>query len=187
MIALNAELAVSIFHHHVWIFLAGFVGAALVVIILLLLRRRGVQIPGFGKPGGYKKVLVAAISRPFSEAAISLALEMAGARGVIETLYVVEVPIDRPLDVEVEPQLNQGMDALEDASRLGRNNGKRLVPRLERSRQGSRTIVELQRRGEFDGIVLELRPGAKSERVDRKIAEYIQENATCPVVVITGK
>ncbi len=182
-----ATEAVSVVHHHVWIFLAGFGGAAVVVIILLVLRRRGFKIPGLGKPGEYKKVMVAAIARPFSEAAISLALEMAGSRGVIETLYVVEIPIDRPIETEAEPQLMEGMDALEDASRLGRSMGKRIVPRLERSRQGSRTIVDLQRRGEFDGIVLELLPGAKSEKVDRKIAEYIQENATCPVIVITGK
>ncbi len=176
-----------IFHHHVWIFLAGFLGAVLIVAILLMLRRRGYRIPGLGQPGAYKKVLIAAIARPFSEAAVSLALEMAGSRGVIETLYVVEIPIDRPLEGEVEAELTQGMDALEDVSRLGRSMGKRIVPRLERSRQGSRTIVELQQRGAFDGIVLEMRPGVKSERVDRKIAEYVQENATCPVVVISGK
>ncbi len=176
-----------ILHHHVWIFLAGFLGAALIVTILLLLWRRGYRIPGLGKPGEYQKVLVAAIARPFSEAAVSLALEMAGSRGVIETLYVVEVPIDRPLEGEAEGELAEGMDALEDASRLGRNMGKRIVPRLERSRQGSRTIVELQQRGAFDGIVLELRPGTKSDRIDRKIADYVQENATCPVVIITGK
>lgn len=174
-------------HHHVWIFLAGFLGAALIAVSLLILWRRGYRIPGLGKPGEYKKVLVAAIARPFSEAAVSLALEMAGRRGVIETLYVVEIPIDRPLEGEVEAELTQGMDALEDVSRLGRSMGKRIVPRLERSRQGSRTIVELQKKGAFDGIVLELRPAVKSERIDRKIAEYVRENATCPVVIISGK
>lgn len=176
-----------IFHHHVWIFLTGFLGAVLIVALLLILRRRGFRIPGLGQPGEYKKVLIAAIARPFSEAALSLALEMAGSRGVIETLYVVEIPVDRPLESEMETELNQGMDALEDASRLGRSMGKRIVPRLERSRQGSRTIVELQRKGAFDGIVLEMRSGVRSEKIDRKIADYIQENATCPVVIISGK
>ncbi len=176
-----------ILHHHVWIFLAGFLGAVLIMLVLLVAWRRGLRLPGLKQRGEYHKVLVAAIARPFSEAAISLALEMTGTRGVVETVYVVEVPIDKPLEAEVEAELAAGMEALEDAARLGRSMGKQIVPRLERARQGSRTIVDLQRAGDFDGVVLELRPGARSDRIDRKIAEYIQENATCPVVVITGK
>jgi nucleotide-binding universal stress UspA family protein len=151
------------------------------VFVFVLARPRGVSFRG----PGYEKVMVATVMRPFNKKAVALAGQMAGRGGIVETLYVAEIPMNRPLESEAEAELSEGMDALEESPKIGKKVGVRPIPRLERSRLGSKTIVELQRNEGFDAVVLSINPGKRSEREGRKIAEYVQEHATCTVVVVS--
>ncbi len=134
----------------------------------------------------YRKVLVVAVDEPFTRRSIELAVSMAGRHGVIETLYVTEVPISRSLEVEAEEETARGLEALEEAARVGRSLGRRLLPGLEKARMGSKAVVEVQRRGGFDLVVFDLYPGERLRRANRKIAEYLQEKAGCTVMLVGG-
>ena len=111
---------------------------------------------------------------------------MAGRSGSIKTLYVTEIPVSRSLEVEAEEETARGLKALEEASLLGSSLGKRFLPAFEKTRQGSKAIVELQRRDHFDLVLFDLQPGERLRRTNRKIAEYIQEKAGCTVMIVGG-
>jgi hypothetical protein len=134
----------------------------------------------------FRKILVASVDEPFTRRSIELAVSMAGKRGLIETFYVTEVPINRSLEVGAEEDTARGLAALEEASLVGGTLGKRLLPGLEKTRMGSKAVVELQRRAGFDLIVFDLQPGDRLRRANRKIAEYLQEKAGCTVMIVGG-
>ena len=168
--------------------IVGLAAAGILVLVFVYARLRGAFTFASGRERlGYRKVIVATIDRPFSKDAIALASGMAGRKGILETFYVVEIPLDRPFDTGGEQELASGMDALEKAERIARRYGVRPIPRMEKARLGSKKVVEVQKGEDFDAVVLYLQESAKSERDDRKIIEYVQANATCPVVVITGR
>ena len=79
------------------------------------------------------------------------------------------------------------MEELEESARIAKKLGVRPLPRLERSRLGSKTIVEIQREEAFDAVVLDVRLGNRSGRQGRKVAEYVQKHATCNVIVVSGQ
>ncbi len=136
---------------------------------------------------GYGKVLVATIGRPFDENAIGVAARIVARDGLVQTLYVAEIPLNRPLESGAEQELSAGMEELEESASIAKKLGVRPLPRLERSRLGSKTIVEIQKEEAFDAVVLDVRLGNKSGRQGRKVAEYVQEHATCRVIVVSGQ
>lgn len=166
--------------------LAGLALAAVAVGLLALARSRGVSLPGL-KAGGrnYDKVMIASVARPFEPEGLDVAVRLAGKKGTLETVYVAEIPLNRPLESGAESELATGMEALEDAARIARDAGRTPLPRIERSRLGSRTIVEIQREEGFDVVVMTVTLGNRSEREGRKIAGYVGDHATCDVVVVT--
>lgn len=167
----------------------GLLLAFLALAVLVWMNLRGVMnFPRAGKGGPiYNKVLVVAIGHPFSERAIDLAVRTVGREGLIETLYIVEIGLDRPLQVVADEEIDLGMGALEEAALMGKKKGKRLLPRLEKARMGSKKILELQRAEGFDLLVLDLQRASKNREIIEKIAGYIQSKATCTVVVLSGK
>src|SRR4030042_4876465 len=109
----------------------GLLLAVMIFAVLVWMNARGhVNMP-LARAGGtdYNKVLVVAIGHPFSEKAIDLSVRMAGRTGLIETLYVVEIGLDRPLQVVADEELDLAMSALEEAALMGKTRGQRLLPR----------------------------------------------------------
>lgn len=167
---------------------AGVVLAALVALLISYVKTGGVLRLFVGQRyAGYRKVLVATVGRPFDEKAISIAARVVAREGLVQTLYVAEIPLNRPLESGAEQELSAGMEELEESASIAKRLGVRPLPRLERSRLGSKTIVEIQREEAFDAVVLDLRLGNKSGRQGRKAAEYVQEHATCKVIVVSGQ
>jgi nucleotide-binding universal stress UspA family protein len=167
---------------------AGVILAALVMLLISYAKTGGIL--GFfvsQRYAGYRKVLVATIGRPFDENAISVAARVVAQEGLVQTLYVAEIPLNRPLESGAEQELSAGMEELEESARIAKKLGVRPLPRLERSRLGSKTIVEIQREEAFDAVVLDVRLGNRSGRQGRKVAEYVQKHATCNVIVVSGQ
>ena len=104
----------------------------------------------------------------------------------METLYILEVGLDHPLDVPPEAELDKGMKALDMAARFGFQHGTRFIPRLEKVRMGSKAILDLQAKEGFDLLVMDLGSARGSSRDMLKIAEYVREKASCTVLVISG-
>jgi nucleotide-binding universal stress UspA family protein len=171
-------------------FIVGLAAGLLLVLVLMLIfvltRSRWLSLfVNRSRGPRYEKVMVATVMRPFDERAVLLAAKMAGRDGIIETVYIIEIPMNRPLESEAEAELSVGMDSLAESAKIGETAGTRPIPRLERSRLGSKTIVEIQRNEGFDAVVMAISPGRRSSREGRKIAEYVQEHATCTVVVVS--
>ena len=160
-----------------------------IIFVLLILNSKGIVGSSRASEAGagHQKVLVATVENPFSERAINLAMRMAGRRGIVETLYVIEIGLERPLQVVADEEIARGMRALEEASYIGKRDGKRLLPRLEKARMGSKAVLDVQGQEGFGLVVLDLVESVKMEDITRKIAEYVQEKATCTVVVLSGK
>jgi Universal stress protein family len=161
-----------------------------VIIAMLVWMNSGgyIKLP-MKKLGGpvYSKVMLIAIGHPFSEKAIDLSVRMAGREGLVETLYIMEIGLDRPLQVVADEEIDLGMSALEKAAITARKRGKRLLPRLEKARMGSKKILEIQKEEGFDLLVLDLQRDSKNSEIIEKIARYIQKKATCTVVVLSEK
>jgi nucleotide-binding universal stress UspA family protein len=166
------------------------VGIGIVVLVTLVLafvRPRLAWLTGrrAGQAITVNKVMVATLGAPFNPKAIALAAAMAGESGVIQTVYILEIPLNQPLESEAEAELAIGMEALEEAEKIGRQNGVRVLPKLEKTRLGSKAVVEMQKDEGFDAIILEVKLGSRSQRVGRKVAEYVQEHASCIVLVVS--
>jgi nucleotide-binding universal stress UspA family protein len=171
-------------------FLIGFgtaIGVLLLVVVAGLLVRY--YSPRLFRPHTrlFKKVLVASVGAPFSRVALEMATRLAGDDGILETVYIVEVPMDQPLDGSFESELSRGMVALEEAGRMAKRKGRSPVPRMERSRLGSKTIVEIQKNEDFDVVVLSAKPDTKTQKESSKMSEYIRENAGCTVIDVLEK
>jgi nucleotide-binding universal stress UspA family protein len=123
----------------------------------------------------YAKILVASVQNPFTKRSLNTAVRMSDRGGIIETLYVIEIGMERPLDVVADDEVANALQALEDASYEGRRRGKRLLPRLEKARMGSKVILDIQHR-----------EGAMANTM-RKIVQYVREKASCTVIVLSGK
>lgn len=163
----------------------GIVATAVVLLLLDLARSQGLISKGRREPQGYRKVMIATVDHPFDPRALTLASKMAAGGGILETVYLIEIPLNRPLESESGDEIASGMQALEEAAMLAARDGLRPLPRLERTRMGSKTVVEIQRKEGFDAVVLDVHPGKRMGRVGSRIAEYVQEHATCPVVVVS--
>jgi hypothetical protein len=171
----------------VYIALVAVLVAAGVFVLLYVRRRKTPLLSRRAARTAYSKVLVVTVDRHFSAEAVALAAGMTDRDGVLETLYVLEIPLNRPMGGETESGLAEGMEALEEAARIARGYGVSALPRLERSRRSSTTVVELQRKEAHDLVVTALQLDAPSQKEQRRIVEYIQENVTCPVVVLSER
>ena len=171
-------------------FLVGFLTALGVILLVglaaLLIRYYS---PRLFRPHTrlFRKVLVASVGAPFSRVALEMATRLAGDDGILETVYIVEVPMEQPLDGGFESELARGMVALEQAGKLAKRKGRSPVPRMERSRLGSKTIVEIQKNESFDVIVLSAKPDARKQKESSKISEYVRENVDCTVIDVLEK
>jgi|GEM_PF-1429468 len=167
--------------------LVGIGAATLVALVIALASSR--RFPLFGRcPGGaveYRKVMVASLGSPFSRGAIDLAAHMAGKAGLVQTVYLAEIPLNQPLESGAESDVARGLEALEIAAKLGTGSGIKVLPRLKKTRLGSKSIVEIQQGEGFDAVILEVKPRGRSQRVGRKLAEYVQEHVTCAVIVMS--
>jgi nucleotide-binding universal stress UspA family protein len=168
---------------------AGIFIMGLVAVILCLGAGRGLpgSFPGRGGESGYKRILVASVENPFSDRALNMAVRMAGRGGIVETLYIIEIGVEKPLDIAADEDVEKGLQVLERASDIGRKYGKKFIPRMEKARMGSKVILDLQSAEDFDLLILEL--GGEPGRSDTtgKIARYVQERAGCTVVVLSGR
>ncbi|OFW58948.1 MAG: hypothetical protein A2Y75_00195 [Candidatus Solincola sediminis] len=137
--------------------------------------------------GAYAKVLLAVVQSNFSHRAVNMAVRMAGRKGMVETLYVIEIGVDRPLEVTAEDEVAVALRELELASYVGRRFGKRLIPRLEKARMASKVILDTQAEQGFDLLIMDLGASGAMEAATQKIARYVKENADCTVAILSGK
>jgi APA family basic amino acid/polyamine antiporter len=134
----------------------------------------------------YNNILVPVFGSKISREATVMALELASEENAaIEALYVVEVPMNLPLDATLPQEQAVGEDLLEEVSSLAEEYGVTLYPRIVAGRSAGRTIVDeaISRKSQIVMLGAE-RKRRTAERFFGRTVEYVLKKAPCKVLVV---
>ncbi len=135
----------------------------------------------------YRTILVPIVSGSESHESIDLAARLAAERGAtIVALRVIVVPLDRPLEAEMDAE-EVVADRLLDEARLAASAyGVRTIDRIVRARQAGRAIVEEAARRQAEIVVLGA-PRLPHKAIFGKTVDFVLKNAECRVMIAAGK
>jgi APA family basic amino acid/polyamine antiporter len=135
----------------------------------------------------YRRLLVPIVPGQPSDDATDVACSLAAERGAeIVALYVVEVPLDMPLDAELPGAEQRANRELDEAVAIGDSYGVRVIGRFLRERSAGQAIVEEAHRRGTEIVVMgarrhELSGGGRA--VFGHTVDYVLRNAPCRVMV----
>ena len=132
----------------------------------------------------YDQILVPVLGTRITDEMMVLACQLAAEKGSsIDALYIIEVPMDLPLDAELPEQRRRGERVLQAAVTIASQFGVRATPILIQARQAGRAIVKTAEERRSEVIVLgsrrERRPG---ERSFGRTVNYVLDHATTEVL-----
>ncbi len=132
------------------------------------------------------RILVPMKLGPIGEEMVATAVKLAQERGsAVEALYVIRVPLDKPLDAPLPDHEAQAQASLDEARLLGEDHGVPVSGRVVRARAIGETIVEEARRVGADLIVLGSAPRwRRQSRFFSPTVEYVLRKAPCEVLVV---
>ena len=106
-------------------------------------------------------------------------------RARVEALYVVAVPLDRPMDAEMPDADAQASASLDEAQALGEELGVEVSAVTIRSRAIGRAIVDRARETEADVIVLGSSPRwRRQSRFFSPTVDFVLRQAPCEVLIV---
>jgi APA family basic amino acid/polyamine antiporter len=167
--------------------------AAGVVVYYLVRHSRGegllehVEAPAGELPEAqFTSILVPMKLGPIGEEMIATAVKLAeDRRAHVEALYVIRVPLDRPLEAELHDQEEAAAASLAEARILGSDHGVDVEGETIRARSiGDAIVQEATRRGN-DLIVLGSSPRwRRQSRFFSPTVEFVLRKAPCEVLVV---
>jgi basic amino acid/polyamine antiporter, APA family len=167
--------------------------AAGAIVYLLVRRGRGegllehVKAPTEVFPETeFSSILVPMKLGAIGEEMIATAVKLARDRGAhVEALYVIRVPLDQPLEAELDEQEEAATASLSEARLLGADNGVDVQVETIRARSiGDAIVDEAKRRGN-DLIVVGSAPRwRRQSRFFSPTVEYVLRKAPCEVLVV---
>ena len=127
-----------------------------------------------------------------SDDALDVACSLAAERGAqIVALNVLEVPLDRPLDTDMEELEDAANSELDEAIAIGDSYGVRVArpPRPRPQRRASRSCEEAERRGtEIIVIGTPRKTLTRSQKaVFGNTVDYVLRHAPCRVLVAASR
>jgi basic amino acid/polyamine antiporter, APA family len=139
----------------------------------------------------YRNLLVPVLPGQASDDALDVACSLAAERGAsIAAVYVIEVPLELPLNVELPDEEALANRELDEARAIGESYGVRVLPRLVRGRSAGAAIVEEAERRGTEIIVI----GAPRKDLGRRkravfggTVDYVLKNAPCRVMVTASQ
>ena len=139
----------------------------------------------------YRRLLVPVVAGQPSDEALDVACSLAAERGArIVALNVLEVPLGRPLDDDLDELEDAANDELDEAIAIGDSYGVRVLDRLVRARSAGPAIVEeAERRGtEIIVIGTPRKLLTRSQRaVFGRTVDYVLRHAPCRVMVAASR
>jgi basic amino acid/polyamine antiporter, APA family len=152
---------------------------------------RAAVVIGPGAALEYRNILVPMGADRESEEAVDLACRLAAERrSTVVAITVIEVPLHKPLDVEL-PEEEAGADELlDEAKRIGDTFGVKVIGRVVRARSFGRAVVEeATRRGSEIVVVGADRRdrGLTKQPLFSDTVDYILKHAPCRVLVAAAK
>jgi basic amino acid/polyamine antiporter, APA family len=167
--------------------------AAGVVVYVLVRHGRGegllqhVEAPPEVLPeSAFSSILVPMKLGAIGEEMVATAVKLAQDRGAhVEALYVIRVPLDRPLEAELNDLEEAAAASLAEARLLGADHGVDVLGETIRARSIGEAIVgEAQRRG-TDLIVVGSAPRwRRQSRFFSPTVEFVLRKAPCEVLVV---
>ncbi len=133
----------------------------------------------------YRSVLVPVLPGHESEEALAAACRLAAERGSsIVAVYVLELPLEVPLDAYVPGEVALADQLLDEARGIGDRYGVRVIGRIVRARNAGRAIVEEARRRNSEIIVMGApRKDRRRGPVFGRTVDYVLKHAHCRVLV----
>ncbi|MHB1390386.1 MAG: amino acid permease [Thermoleophilia bacterium] len=134
----------------------------------------------------YNNILVPVFGSKISRESMVMACELASEeKAAIEAVYVIEVPMNLPLDADLPIEKKQAEDLLEEVRSLAEEYGVVLFPRVVAGRSAGRTIVEEAVNHKSQIVMLGAdRKRRIGERFFGRTVEYVLRKAPCKVLVV---
>jgi APA family basic amino acid/polyamine antiporter len=135
----------------------------------------------------YRTILVPVVYGPESHEPMDLAARLAAERGAtIVALRVIVVPLDRPLDSDLDAEEAKADAVLDDARLVAAAYGVRTIDRVVRARNAGRAIVDEAARRQAEMVILGA-PRSRHREIFGKTVDFVLKNAPCRVMVAAGK
>lgn len=134
----------------------------------------------------YNNILVPVYGSKISREAMVMACELASEeKAAIEALYVIEVPMNLPVDASLPVEEEKAQALLDEARELAEEYGVTLYPRIVGGRTAGRTIVDeaMARKSQIVMLGAE-RKRRTGERFFGRTVEYVLRKAPCKVLVV---
>jgi APA family basic amino acid/polyamine antiporter len=141
--------------------------------------------PAFFIELDYRSALVPIFGTDVDASALRAAARLVGEGGLVEAVYVLQVPHQLSLDAGLEEEESLGLSVLESAKVTGRKAGLRVTTRLVRARNPGAAIVEEALRSQAEIIYLATEHAPPSERALGPTANYLLGHRPCRVVIET--
>ena len=123
---------------------------------------------------------------PIGEEMVKTAIRLAGdQRAAVEALFVIHVPLDRPIDADLYEEEETAAASLAEAAALGAAQGVEVVGRAVRARSIGEAIVAEAARANADLIVLGSSPRwRRTARFFSPTVDYVLRYAPREVLVV---
>lgn len=133
----------------------------------------------------YEKILVPVLGTRLTDEMVVLGCQLAAEKNAtLDAVYVVEVPMDLPLDAPLVDERRRGQKVLDAAMAVARDFGVEAWPHLVTARKPGRAIVETAAEWKTDVIILgAVKQRPVGERVFGETVDYVLRNAPKEVLV----
>jgi basic amino acid/polyamine antiporter, APA family len=168
--------------------------AAGIVVYLLVRRGRGTGLLEHVEPveedelpqAEFSKILVPMKLGEIGEEMVATAVKLAQERGAaVVALHVIRVPLDQPLDAELQGEEERAAASLAEASALGADLGVAVEGRSIRARSIGEAIVKAAEETGADLIVLGSAPKwRRQSRFFSPTVDYVLRRAPAEVLVV---
>ena len=134
----------------------------------------------------YSSILVPMKLGEIGEEMVATAVKLAQERGSsVEALYVIQVPLDRPIDAEMEDAEERAAASIAEAQLLGADHGVQVNGETVRARSIGQAIVDEARSRGVDLIVLGSSPRwRRQSRFFSPTVDYVLRKAPCEVLIV---
>ncbi len=134
----------------------------------------------------FSSILVPMKLGPIGEEMVATAVKLAQERGAdVEALHVIRVPLDQPLDAELDIEHDRAAASLEEAQALGADHGVSVRGETVRARSIGEAIVDEATKRGVDLIVLGSAPRwRRQSRFFSPTVEYVLRKAPAEVLVV---
>src|ERR671928_74441 len=134
----------------------------------------------------FSRILVPMKLGEIGEEMVATAVKLAQERSsAVDALYVIQVPLDQPLDAELTDAEERAAASLAEARLLGSDHGVEVSGETVRARSIGQAIVEQARERGADLIVLGSAPRwRRQSRFFSPTVDYVLRKAPCEVLIV---